>query len=182
MKYGDPDFWTGVLRNRIITRFPKFLAHVMPASEKYSGATARYVGVEIDDQDNADGYSQIGFGMVGPVWQSSINYGENNGYGVTPLTDMSETLGGKRNYWDRGKRRTWNGAFGFLSADETFYTLTRLIADQGDSNPVFIMPDQTDVLHLQSRCFLSSVKSLSPIQQLLGNCKNATGLSFEEWL
>lgn len=181
--YGDPDFWTATLNNRLLSEYPRSMIEIIPEAQKYTGGLSRYWEIAYDDTSNADGYHDYGYAMIGPTWRASINYGENNAKSVISLSDVSESLSGKRAWQERGVRRKWSASFGWLDNDESFYTQLRLATKQRDSRPVFIVPDEDDVLHLQMRSFLASMKTLPEIQQLLMLAdKNSTALSFEEWL
>lgn len=181
LKYGDPDFWSGILRNRLLSRLRRNLIEVIPSSQIVN-SYSRYWEIDIDDTANTAGFLQYSIAFIGPTFNASINYGSDNGLGVTQLMDQAESLSGSRTTYDRGRRRKWRGAFGFLQNEELFGEVMRSMIDNGQSEPTFIIPDQTDTLNLQLRSFPATFQTLSEIQQLLITDRGSTVLDFEEWL
>jgi hypothetical protein len=181
LRYGDPDFWSGILRNRLLSSLRRSMIEVIPASDVVNGYS-RYWEIDFTDPSNTDGYLQYSIGFIGPTFEASVNYGEDNTFGVMPISDVSESLSGSRTSFDRGLRRTWRGSFGFLEAEELFGQLARTSILSRQSSPVFIIPNQSDTLNLQLRSFPATFKAPSAIQQLLMPDLGATVLDFEEWL
>lgn len=181
LPFDNPDFWTGVLTDTINSDFPNNLVHVIPEDQRLN-AFVNNIRVSFLDTTNAAAYLQYGYLLVGLGFQPQINYGENNSFGIDTLSDVSESLGGKRVFNERGIRRTWTAGFGFNETDEMFRELVRVGVKSRNSRPCFVIPDQTDELHLQNRAFLATFKQLPAIQQLLTPDLNSTALAFEEVL
>lgn len=170
----DPDVGDGVLRNTLLAEFPLNLIYILSTP-----VSARYVRFLFDDTSNTDTFLQFGYLMIGRVFRPTINYGETNGFSVQPQSDVVESLGLKRTYFEYGIKRTWQAAFPNLSTDETFRALTRMVVKSRDSRPVFVVPDPSDLLHLQNRSFLATFKQAPAIQQLLVD-RTTTAFEFRE--
>jgi hypothetical protein len=181
LEYDNPDFWTGVLNDTLLTEFPKMFVHIIPDDDELDGFVG-YIRVSFNDTANPDGYLQYGYLDIAKGFQPQVNYSDTNSASILPLSDMSESLGGQRTWFERGLRRTWSANFALLENDELFRELTRVSAKRRDSRPVIVVPDQTDLVNFQYRSFLASAKTLPAIQQLLGPEIGATALAFEEFI
>lgn len=180
LKFNNPDFWTGILNDTLLTEFPKNMVEIIPAASELN-AFARYIRISFNDTANVAGYLQYGYLMIAKGFHPTINYNETNSAGLLPISNMSESLGGERDFFERGLRRTWQANFDLEENDELFRELTRMAVKRRDSRPVFVIPDQTDGVNFQSRSFLATFKTLPAIQQLLVPDRGSTALAFEEY-
>lgn len=174
LEWEDPGFWYGLLET--LDELPQFAFHIAAQAQN-----AQYWLIEVFDTANADGSIDIGRLMIGKAFRPSINYGEDNALSLIPLTDMEESLGGLRTYWERGQRRAYRCAFGWLDEDEIFGDVFRMMLRAGISRQVFVVPDPDDAEFGSRRSFLATFKQLNPIQQLL-IARGTTAVDLEEVL
>src|SRR5215207_10181538 len=104
LEWEDDGFWLGI--GNYVSRdiLPIYIWHVIPDAS-FEAAASQYWKISIVDPGNADGYVRIGRLVMGRALTPSINYayGDNN-FGLTPATDMTETIGGRRDFWYRYSR------------------------------------------------------------------------------
>lgn len=166
LEWEDPGFWYGINTEELLVEFGTWLIEVVP-EDQASNANARWWTIEIFDEDNADNYLDLSRLLAGRAFRPSINYSEDNSVGLEPITDVSESLGGSREYWERGLRRTLRLALPWLSQDEVFNDVFRMMVKGRTSRQVFVIPDYDDLEYLQQRSFLATFKQVPAIQQLL---------------
>lgn len=179
LPWGHPDFWTGILSNSILSELPTYYVKVLDHEVELQGH--RYGKLEFDDQDNVQGYHRYGYLGIWDAFRPSINYDEDNAVGIEELKDVSESLGGKCSYYERGLRRIWRGSFKHLSQHELFGDYFRMLVKSRSTQPIFIVPDPSDTEFLQQRAFLATFKQIPAIQQLLVE-RGATMVEVEEVL
>lgn len=181
LEWEDNGFWLGISDFEALSELPQFLFHVVP-SASLGLATAQYWKVEFDDTGNADGYVQSGRLMIAAALRPSHNYGEDNSLSVTPLTDVEESLGGRRAFQERGLRRSFRCGFTYLSDGQLFGDTMRMTLRSGISRQVFVVPDPDDATYGARRSFLATMKQLPAIQQMLAAELGTTAFDFEEVL
>lgn len=174
LEWEDPGFWYGLEEQ--LDELPQFFYHVAATAQ-----SAQYWLIEIVDPTNVDGAIQIGRMLIGKAFRPSINYNESNDLTLVPLTDMEEALGGLRQFWERGLRRTYRCTFGHLEESEIFGDVFRMQLRSGIGRQVFVVPDPDDVTFGSRRSFLATFKTLSPLQQLLVS-RGTTAIDLEEVL
>ncbi len=117
--------------------------------------------------------------MIGRAFRFVINYGETNSATIEAASDSEESIGLKRTYNENGILRNWQATFPSLEHDELFRYFMRLMVKSRDSRPVVVVPEPSDLLHLQNRSFLATFKVLPAIQQLLV-ARGTTAVEFRE--
>lgn len=158
----DPEFWFG--RDTSIEVFPFVHSWVIPDANLAAAATAQSWWIKFFDEDNIDGYRDFGWLAGSRCWRPSINYSPgDNSFSVEKLGDQSESILGKRNYWDRGLRRNWRANFGFLGQSEAFDDVGRMMRVLHNSRQFFVSPDPTDTARLRDRSFIATFKAIPSI-------------------
>ena len=180
LEWEDSGFWYGLNTETLLPELPVFLIEIIPAAS-LTLAQQQFWKIEIFDSANASGYLDIGRLFMGRAFRPAINYDEDNGFGLSALTDMVESLGGKRTYFERGIRRTLRLSFKYLTETEAFGDAFRMAVKARDSRQIFIVPDYGDTTYLQERSFLATFKTIPSIQQLLVS-RGATAIDAEEVL
>lgn len=178
LEWEDPGFWAGINTEELLVEFSTWLIEVVP-DEQASNANARWWTIEIFDVDNADGYLDLSRLLAGRAFKPLINFSEDNSAGLESIADVSESLGGHREYWERGLRRTLRLALPWLSQDEIFNDVFRMMVKARTSRQVFVIPDYDDTQFLQQRSFLATFKQVPAIQQLLVE-RGSTLIDLEE--
>jgi hypothetical protein len=176
LEWEDSGFWLGISDFAQFSELPQFFYHITPITK-----SAEYWLLEIFDTANSDGFVEIGRLVIARAFRPSNNYSEGNSTGLIPLTDVEESLGGLRSYFERGLRRTFQATFPRLPESELFNDVFRLMLRAGISKQVFIVPDPDDDSFGQRRSFLATLKQPPVIQQLL-LADGSTALEFEEVL
>ena len=164
LEWEDPGFWEGNPDYTDEDDLPTYIYHVCDDE-----VLAQWWRVEIFDADNADGYLDIGRLLLSRVYRPSHNYDYgDNALSIEPLFDVSESLGGREDYWERGMRRTWRCAFSALPLpeDELFSNALRQMLRSRASGQMFVVPDPDDTLHGKRRSFLCRFSQLPSIQQV----------------
>jgi hypothetical protein len=173
LEWEDPRFWVGNTNDA--DALPQYLFHIAPALQ-----FAQYCLLTITDPSNLDGYVEIGRLLVGQAWRPSVNYFDNT---ITPvaLTDMQESLGGKRDYWERGVRRKATYGFPNLPQAEILGDAFSMSLIAGISRHVFVIPNPDDNLYGPRRSFLATLAKASDLRQLIAD-RGTTAIDVEEVL
>lgn len=178
LEWEDPGFWYGINTEELLVEFSTWIIEVIP-EDQASNSNARWWTIEVFDEDNADNYLDFSRLLAGRAFRPSINYSEDNSVGIEPITDVSESLGGNRTYWERGIRRTLRLALPWISQDEGFNDVFRMMTKARTSRQVFVIPDYEDLEFLQQRSFLATFKQVPAVQQLLIE-RSSTMVDLEE--
>lgn len=173
LEWEDPDFWYGIVGSQ--DNLPQYLFHITPAAR-----AAQYWKIELFDSGNFDGHLDIGRLLICQAFRPSLNYDENNSFTLLPLTDVQETLGGKRVYFERGVRRTLSCAF-TLDESEIFGEVFSVGLRSGVSRQVFVVPEPSDTVSGSRRSFLATLKT-APIMKQLNVARGSTVVDLEEVL
>jgi hypothetical protein len=181
LEWEDSGFWLGISDYSSLTELPQFNYHIVPVAD-IADATARYWEFTFDDELNADGYLDIGRLVMAAAFRPAHNYNEDNSLSFEQLVDIEESLGGKRQYFERGIRRVFRAGFTHLTKDELFGDTLRMALRSARSRQVFVVPDPDDVDHGARRSFLATLKEVPAIQQLLVSGRGSTSFDFVEVL
>lgn len=145
-RWGEDDYW---LRN---DHLGGYLIHVFPDL-----VPARYWSIEIDDQDNPDGFLNLGRLFMPLGWQPSLNYEYGATFGLRNNTLVSNTLSGGKKFWRRVNPRTMRVSFPLLPESEGFGQAYRFMQRVGFDAPVFVIPDPDDATTINSRSFFGTL-------------------------
>jgi hypothetical protein len=166
LAWEDVDFWLGVSESEV-AELPLYLIHVVPAASA-AQATAQFWKVTLEDTANFDGYIDIGGVHFMRVHRPAWNYGEGNSFELTWLTDVAESLGGLRTWWNRGMRRRLRLTWSALPQDEVFDDWFRIALKSRTDKPVFLVPEEgDDVTNMRKRAFLATLTATPAIQQIV---------------
>jgi hypothetical protein len=181
LAWEDPGFWFGIPNVFDLLDLPTYLFFIFPTD-----VTARYWKSETFDAGNGSGHLDFARLMIARAARlkfrgNHINYvpGDNSA-NVIKIFDVNESLGGKRTYWNRGKRRTLRVVYPIIDESSAWSDVFNLsMLDEGEQ--VFVVPDPTDTVNAQKRSYLATVKTPPPIA--LANVSiAATALDLEEVL
>lgn len=134
-----------------------------------SPVSARYLRVEIDDQNNADGYIELSRLFVCGGWQPNINMLYGAGLGLETTTTVEKSLGGQKFFNSQPLGRVVEFELDALSEDEALTWVYELQRQLGISKQFMFVWNPDDTTHLHRRAFLANLSSLSPIRQLYHN-------------
>jgi hypothetical protein len=179
LAWEDPGFWFGVPNIFDSLDVPTYLFFIFPAD-----VTARYWKSETFDTSNGDGHLDFARLMIARAARlklsgNPINFAPgDNSAGVIKLFDVNESLGGKRTYWRRGKRRTLRVVYPVIDEASAWGDVFNLsMLDEGEQ--VFVVPDPADSANFQKRSFLATIKT-PPAIALANVAIASTALDLEE--
>ncbi len=167
LEFEDKNFWIGVTETDT-PELPQYISHLIP-EESLGAAAAQFWRVEIDDRQNTDGVITLGRLLMGRIYRPSRNYAyDSNEFGIQPITDITESLGGTETFWDRGLRRELRVAWPMLPETEVFDAWIRIMLRSRTSRQVFVVPEESDDAPLmRKRSFLARFKQTPRISQVL---------------
>jgi hypothetical protein len=137
--------------------------------------------LEIDDEDNPDGYVQIGLLEVATAIEISPAPQLGAQYGFIGRTVATETEGGGKYFERRNKARFFQGVLPLYdrnAALSTFYELVRL---NDIDVPFAFIPDINNRINAPRNIFLARNASIDPFTRVLIS-NDAIPLNFEEVL
>jgi hypothetical protein len=166
-EWEDNNFWEGVPQPDL-PELPRYAIGTIPAEVAGQGL-AQFWLVEINDPSNPSGYVDMGRLLMGRIFRPSLNYApESNELSFSMLTDVTESLGGRRTYWFRGMRRLFRCSFPMGPENEAFEDWLRLAVRARTDKQIFVIPEETDdVDYLQRRAFLATLRQPPAIVQVL---------------
>lgn len=158
VEWEDPHFWEGRYTDAELPE-KREMIYVLPATTR-----AQFWRVEIDDQDNADGYVQIGRAFIGQAWQPSRNI--QVGFTMTPTTDTDvQTARSGARYFDRRTtRREVQFTIANIAEDESYGVAYEIMRQMGVDGEVVFIFDPDDIVHAGRRNFLGHLAQLGGIE------------------
>lgn len=178
LEWENPDFWYGIDPT---LQLAPWIIEIVPDDQVGVTSAAQYWKVEMIDPENADGFVEVGYCIIGRTFRPSLNYDENNSFTRIELTDTIEALGGHRDYWHRGSRRSLKVTWWRLDEPEGWGDVYRMMTTLGTHQPMFVVPDPDDDENLQKRSFLATFAN-SPELRLIIQDGVTTGFDLEEVL
>jgi hypothetical protein len=152
--WGEDDFW---LRN---DHLGGCVIHIFDDL-----VPAQYWSVEIDDQDNPDGFLDLGCLFMPLGWQPSMNYEFGATFGLKNNTLVSSTLSGGKKFKRRVNPRVLHVSLPILPESEGFGQAYRFMQRVGFDRPVFVIPDPDDAATVHARSFFGTVSQMDPLTQ-----------------
>lgn len=125
--------------------------------------TARFVYIDIIDSGNAANYLQQGIFWIGPLWTTSLGLTIGADFGLDDLSPGAASLGGQTYLDERPQLRVMRGTYDYLTEDETFDQLNRLI-NVGSLRNVVLIPE-TNSPHVNKQ----AICGLLPKQKRIGH-------------
>jgi hypothetical protein len=173
VEWESDNFWYGGYTAEEIAGFTISAFHIIPTVEKI----ATVWQIDIDDEDeNDDGYVQIGRLFIGPGWQPGINYTYGATFGFETNTGVEESLGNVEFFEDREPVRVFNFAFDALSEIEGSGNVLEIARQAGIHREVVVIPDPADLANAVRRNFMGRLRRLPAVEQ---NYHQTTGAAFE---
>jgi hypothetical protein len=166
LEWEDPDFWLGLIPSDV-EELPLYIVETIPAAQVGEG-NAQWWKIELFDPGNAQGHIDIGRLVLGRVFRPVNNYEPgSNEFSFQWLTDVTESIGGLRTYWERGMRRSGRFSWPVVDESEAFDDWFRLGLRSGLSRQVFIIPEESDTGELlRKRAFLATLTKSPPLVQI----------------
>jgi hypothetical protein len=127
---------------------------------------ARWWRFEIEDPLNPAGYLDIGRLFMAPAYIPEHNYEpDNNQFGLRDNSIRSNTLNGGQQVGRRTNPRYFSFSVKNLPETEVFGPAWRLMDMAGFDREIFVIPQPSDVDHLQQRSFFARIAQAPPLVQ-----------------
>lgn len=171
-----PNWWSGKYTERERAGYNWTLVHDVGSAEYLQNWR-----IEIDDQDHADGFVQIGRLFIGPAWAPPYGMSVDADGGWSPNTDFQRTRSGAKVFDRRPPARVFNFNTEGLTDDQAMQFAFEVQRMAGIDQEVVFVFDDEDTKHALRRRFLATLQQLSPIRYPAPNIA-VTGWSVEETL
>ncbi|MFZ5669137.1 MAG: hypothetical protein ACOY4K_06560 [Pseudomonadota bacterium] len=159
LPWGSPSWWTGKYSAEEIAAYTATIIYILETS-----TNARYIRVELDDEENPAGYVQLGRVFAGDGYQPvrNITYGASMTW-VDP-TEVQESLDGAESFNERRPYRVAKFGLDAMTEAEAMADAFELIRSMGISKEVIFIWDPDDTVHALRRQFLGRFRQLNPIE------------------
>jgi hypothetical protein len=159
LDWEDPNWWDGRLPEEDRRGYPGLILCVL--DEPVFG---RYVRVEFLDEENVDGYVELGRLFISQAWRPKNNATYGAGIGWEFDTTMDRAIDGTA-YFDRKTgRRVQKFSLDWLSPDEAFGNVFEIQRAAGIDQEVLFAWDADDPVNLIRQSFLGRLRAINPLQ------------------
>lgn len=160
LPWGYPGVWSGVLGCEETDGYTMNFVHVLSAD-----TWARYWRIEIDDEDNPDGYVELARAGIWSAWQPDLNLQYGNTLGWQTDTPADQALSGARYFDRRNPRREMVFSIDLIDPDTALQKPFEMARKLGiDGQLYFIYDPDDDPPSMFRRSFLATLRELSPLQ------------------
>jgi hypothetical protein len=156
--WGSPNFWSGRYSSEEIAGYNASAVHIFSQS-----TNARYVRVEISDEDNPAGYVQLARVFVGDGWQPTRNMTYGASIGWLDRTGVQEARSGAEYFDIQRMPRIARFDLPAMSESEAMADAFDLQRAMGTAGEMFFIWDPDDSTHALRRQFLCRLRGVSPI-------------------
>lgn len=139
IEWEDNRFWFGAPLDEEMDYIPRDFVHVL--SQR---TLARYFKFEIFDEDNADGYIDMGAGWIGDAWQPEKNMAFGNALGHEDLSTIGAAPSGVEYATERELRRTMSFELPRLTEAEAMQKVWMLQRIAKTINPLVVVRTPQD--------------------------------------
>lgn len=164
LEWESDNWWWGYLSERDLEGYRR--NYVLDFGMTTVG---RYTLVEIKDEENGDGYVQIGRLFCGPFWRPAINmtYGKQVGY--ESRTVMDRALDGHQIFDVRQNIRSIRFSLEAMSKNEAMQQIFEIQRRLDIHGEVFVIPDADDPFNVFRESFLGRFRKLTPVEEYAYN-------------
>ena len=159
LPWGSPSWWTGKYSPDQIASYNGTLVWILPNS-----VNARFIRVEVDDQNNPAGYVQFGRLFLADGWQPVRNMTYGASLAWEDRSEVQEALSGAEYFDERGARRVVKFQLPGMSEAEAMAQAFDIQQGVGITKEVLFVWDPDDTVHAIRRQFLGRLRTLSPIE------------------
>lgn len=152
-------FWTGRYSEEEIEGYNATTVYIADAV-----FSARYVRVEIDDEDNADGYVQIGRAFAASAWQPTRNMVYGASLGFIDRTVVQEARSGAESFDVRPSPRIARFGLEAMDEDQAMALAFEIQRRLGTSGEILFVWDPSDTVNAIRRQFLGRLRVLNAIE------------------
>lgn len=156
--WGSPNFWSGRYSEEEIAGYNASAVHIFDQS-----TNARYVRVEISDEDNLSGYVQLARVFAGDGWQPTRNMVYGASIGWIDRTGVQEARSGAEYFDIQRMPRIARFDLPAMDEGEAMADAFDLQRAMGTAGEMFFIWDPDDTTHALRRQFLCRLRGVSPI-------------------
>lgn len=157
LEWEDDNFWSGVPTREQIEMFQGILLWVVP------NIGARYWKVTIVDENNPNGYVDLGRLFVSKDFTPIFNASYGLSFSVVDKSTVEESLGGVEHYDEKARVRSVDFSLDNLQQDEAFGRWYRMMLGQGNTGEVLFVYDHEDNKYTLDRSFLGRLERMNPL-------------------
>lgn len=128
-----------------------------------AAADIRYVSVQIDDEDNADGYVDLNRLVVGSEFQPTNNFNFGASLGVESTSRRERGRTGKSFYDEQPRYRYWDFTLGTLTSSEAMADVLDFMRVAGIHTQFYAFFDPADTTNWHRTSFLAVLERLSTL-------------------
>lgn len=165
LRWGDENFWNGkITQAEIDATDPIFLHIPLNTAYKSSPQSSRCISINIKDDNNTDGYVQIGRLYLAEDWTPALNmsYGATIAWNDPSIVDTS--LDGTEYYEERPKFRTVTFTLDNMKYTEGANKALQMTFDRGVTKDFLFVFDPSNRQLLQQRSFVGRLSQLSQLE------------------
>jgi hypothetical protein len=154
-----PNWWSGRYLPEEIEGYTWTLVYILSASKR-----ARYWRIELNDEESAAGYVQIGRLFLGDGWQPLYNMSVGASLGIEVKTETQDALSGAKTFARRRPVRVARFNIKTMSEDEALAFAFEIERRCGIDREVLFLWDPDDTRHAVRRQYLGHLRQLSPVE------------------
>lgn len=178
LEWEGQNYWTGTYSKEDLAGLTSISSIILPGQ-----VSARYWRVTILDEDNPDGYLQVGRAFFGGAISPSRNYSYGASLGFDIATTVETALGGAEFFDVREPVRVFRFTLNYLRDAEAYGNFLELVRRAGLHSEVFVVPDPDDFGNAQRRNFMGRIRQATPLEQAAwidGGISNSMGFEIKE--
>lgn len=153
------NWWDGRYLEEDIGGYIRTLVVLLPAVTR-----PLYLQWEFDDQENPDGFVEMGRLFVAPSWQPIRNANFGATLGWEDNTDVQEAISGAEFFDIKVPFRVAQFTFDNLTEDEGLSNPFEIMRRMGVHEEVLFMWDPDDTIHATRRQFLGRLRKLNALE------------------
>lgn len=160
LAWEDANWWTGKPTEAQVNAYKRNMIHIADAQN-----VARYTKYEFDDENNPDGFVDIGRGLEGRYWQFTKNFSFGLRYIHEVNTLKVKGPGGSRFYDERPNDRGIEFSLELMENSEAFGRAYDMIRQKGISKEVLFVKDPDDKPGMFRTSFLGTFEEMNPLEE-----------------
>lgn len=165
LRWGDDNFWSGrISKSQLKSLSPIFLHVPLNSSFSATAQSVRAVSFDIKNDDNTDGFVQIGRLYIAEDWTPALNmsYGATIAWNDPSIVDTS--LDGTEYYEERPKFRTITFTLDNMKYNEGINKALLMTLERGVTKDFLFVFDPSNQQLLQQRSFVGRLSQLSQLE------------------
>ena len=162
LEWENDNYWTGTLSQEEIDGFTSISISLVQMS-----AASRYWRIRIEDNQNPDGFVQVGRIFIGPGVQPLINYSYGATLGFETSTGVEQSLSGAEFFDVREPVRVFRFILEHMKDDEAYANFLEMTRRAGIHGEILVIPDPDQPLQAIRKNFIGRMRTLNPLEQTM---------------